>query len=158
MNRWIFGILLIIVGVFLIFNYSLNWNLELWPLALLIPGIFFLFGASRENNGLYIPGTILTFLAIFFFFNVATNWSYQKYLWPLYVFSVSLAFYITAIVGKESSFFVPANILLIITVGLFFISLNLLKFWPIALIILGLWIIFDSKNFKRTAKSEDKNE
>lgn len=157
MNRWIFGILLIIVGVFLILNYTFNWNLQLWPLALMIPGIFFLFGASRENIGLLIPGTILVFLSIFFFFNVATNWSYQKYLWPLYVFSVSLAFYVTAIFGKDSNYFPPANILLIITIGLFFISLNFLKFWPIALIILGLWIITDSKIFKRTAKSEDKN-
>jgi hypothetical protein len=155
MNRWIFGILLIIVGVFLIFNYSLNLNLELWPLALLIPGIFFFFGASKENIGLYIPGSILTFLALFFFFNVATDWSYHQYLWPLYVFSVSFAFYIAAIFGKESNFIIPANSLLIITVGLFFISLKLLKLWPVALIILGLWIIFDSKNFKRTAKAED---
>ncbi|HPC38960.1 MAG TPA: hypothetical protein PLF21_06580 [Exilispira sp.] len=157
MNRWVFGILLIIVGVFLIVNYTLNWNLQLWPLALLIPGIFFLFGASRQNSGLFIPGTILTFLAIFFFFNVATQWNYHEYLWPLYVFSVSLAFYVTAIAGKDSNFYVPANILLIVTVGLFFISFKLLKFWPVVLIVLGLWIIFDSKNFKRSAKSDDKD-
>lgn len=157
MNRWIFGILLIIVGIFLILNYTFNWDLQLWPLALLIPGIFFLFGASKENSGLFIPGTILVFLAIFFFFNVATKWSYQKYLWPLYVFSVSLAFYAAGIFGKDSNYFIPANILLIITIGLFFISLNFIKFWPVVLIILGLWIILDSKNYKRTARSGDKN-
>jgi len=46
--------------------------------------------------------------------------------------------------------------LLIITIGLFFISLSLFKFWPVALIILGLWIIFDSRNFKKSAKSDEK--
>ncbi len=154
MNRWVFGILLILVGLFLIFNHTLNLRLELWPLALLIPGIFFLFGANIENSGLFIPGTILTFLGLFFFFNVATSWGYHDYLWPLYVFAVSLAFYVTAIFGKNRDFYVPANILLIITIGLFFISLKFTKFWPVILIVLGLWIIFDSKNFKRSAKSE----
>lgn len=155
MNRWFFGVLLIIVGIFLIVNYTLNLNLNLWPLALVIPGIFFLFGANKDNEGLFVPGTILLFLGIFFFFNIATSWNYHRYLWPMYVFAVSLAFYVTAIFGKNSDFYIPANILLIITVGLFFISLRLLKFWPVALIILGLWIIFDSKNFKRTAKSDE---
>lgn len=155
MNRWVFGILLIIFGVLLILNYLFNINLALWPLALVIPGIFFLFGATKENSGLFIPATILIFLGIFFFFNVATDWVYNKYLWPLYVFSVSLAFYVTAIFGKNRDFYIPANILFIITIGLFFISLNLFKFWPVVLIILGLWIIFDSKNFKKSAKSEN---
>ncbi len=156
MNRWVFGILLIIVGVFLIINYSLNWNLQLWPLALIIPGLFFFFGANKENPGLFIPATILTFLGIFFFFNVATNWNYHKYLWPLYVFAVSIAFYSTAIFGKTRDFYIPANILFIITIGLFFISFQLLKFWPIVLILLGLWIIFDSRNFKKSAKYDNK--
>lgn len=154
MNRWVFGLLLIIVGIFLIVNYTLNWNLNLWPLALIIPGLFFLFGASKENSGLYVPAIILIFLGIFFFFNLATNWVYHQYLWPLYVFSVSLAFYVTVIFGKNKDFYVPANILLIITIGLFFISLKLFKFWPVVLIILGLWIILDSKNFKKSAKSD----
>jgi len=158
MNRYVFGILLVIVGIFLLLNYFLNLNLELWPLALVVPGILFIFGATKENYGLYIPGFILLFLGIFFFFNVYTDWEYHHYLWPIYTLTVSLTFYLTSFFGKEKDLILPANILLLITFGLFFISCNLLKFWPVILILAGIWVIFTPFYHKNKGKAypEDK--
>jgi hypothetical protein len=37
----------------------------------------------------------------------------------------------------------------LVSLCLFFISFNILKFWPVIFIILGLWVIIDKKNIQK---------
>jgi len=145
--RKILGILLILLGAFLILGYMYKWNLELWPFSLLVLGVFFFFAASKNKYMLYIPATILVLTSIFFIYNIFTDWEKFNSLWPILMLIVSISFFITGIIGKKNEFFFPALIILGISICLFFISFNIVNFWPIIFIILGIWILIDKKIF-----------
>lgn len=144
----ILGVLLIIIGTILILGYMYNWKAQIWPISFLILGVFFFVIASKTRYMLYIPAIVLTFSSLFFIYNILTNWQNFNKLWPTLILLFSLSFIISAIIGKQKELFLPGFIVLAVSICLFFISFNIFKFWPIILIILGLWVLIDKKNFK----------
>ncbi len=145
--RKILGILLIILGTLLILGYMYKWSFELWPFSLLILGIFLFLASSKIRYMLYIPATILTLSSIFFIYNVFTGWHNFDKLWPILMLIVSISFFIPIIISKKNEFLSPAFIILGISICLFFISFNVVNFWPIIFIILGLWLLIDKRIF-----------
>ncbi len=109
-------------------EFRINWGL-LWPIFLLIPGLFFwgkfLFSRNRTGDiGLVIPGTILVCLALVFFINTVGSsllkidglWLFTAFMYPG---SVALSFLLAWLFSRENTFLIPAFILLAIT-GLVF--------------------------------------
>ncbi|HPB47789.1 MAG: hypothetical protein KBG82_00770 [Spirochaetes bacterium] len=149
MFRQILGIILLILGVLLLLSYMYNWKIELWPYSILVLGIFFFIMAGKTNPDLYIPATMLILSSLFFIYNIFTNWQNHNKLWPSYILMVSISFFVATFLGKQKSFLAGAFILLIVSLCLFFVAFKVLTFWPVLLIILGLWIILDKNIFKQ---------
>lgn len=142
----IIGVLLIITGTLIILGNMYSWKIQFWPLGLLILGILLFKLSSKIKAVLYIPAVILTLSSLFFFYNVFTDWNNFNKLWPTLMLIVSISFFVSSFIGKQKDLIIPAFIILIVTLSLYFISFNVIKFWPVMFIILGLWILIDKKN------------
>ena len=149
--NYIFGFLLLFIGVMLILsNFSvieIVWE-NLWPLFLLIPGIFFelSYFISRKDAGLLVPGGILITYGLLFSINVIFGWHLMDNLWPIFPLGVAIGlFQLYLFGGREKGLLIPVGILG--AVSLFFLFNNLLfvdfrLLAGILLVLIGIWIIF----------------
>lgn len=118
-----------------------------WPIILIVIGIAFLITSlsSKQQKMLILPGSILTLLGIYF-------WGMQTYPdwpnhWSFYPGMVGLSFLITYVRTRESSHLATAIILLGVFVVAYLIDdlSMILDWWPVALIIIGLYLILRRK-------------
>lgn len=152
------GIILIGVGVyFLMDKLDLPFlkNIFTWPTLLLIIGIAFLLQAYLTNEDQSIfPGTILTGLGLHF--HGRAIFEFWPDHWAIYTLIVGIAFIIRH--QKAKSGIIPGIILTIISLlGLFYDGIIswmsyigkavgwLENFWPVALIIVGIYLLFINK-------------
>jgi hypothetical protein len=133
---------------------EIAWD-NLWPLFLLIPGIFFelSYFISRKDAGLLVPGGILITYGLLFLVNVNYGWHLMDNLWPIFPLGVAIGlFQLFLFGGREKGLLIPVGILGAISLfflinNLFFIHFGLLA--GILLVLIGIWIIF------KKAKSSD---
>jgi len=156
--NYLFGLLLLCIGVILILaNFGvmeIAWD-NLWPLFLLIPGIFFelSYFISRKDAGLLVPGGILITYGLLFLVNVNYGWHLMDNLWPIFPLGVAIGlFQLFLFGGREKGLLIPVGILGAISLfflinNLLFIDFRLLA--GILLVLIGIWIIF------KKAKSSD---
>ena len=145
--------LLGVLGHFFNFSFLHLWNL--WPWAVLIPGLCFEVGyfTSGRAPGVLVPGGILTTIGLLFFFEVFTNWHFSAYTWPVYILAPAVGLFQLYLFSKprNSGLLIPVGILTLVA-GISFASMvfgniwNLIfsnsLVWPILLVIIGLIIIF----------------
>lgn len=154
------GLLLILVGTFMIMNRIFNMELftmsKLWPLFVLVPGLTFevSYFSNRRNAGILVPGGILTTIGILFLFETYTNWSFSGYTWPIYPLAVAIGLFQLYIFSerRNTGLLIPVAILTLVSVisfvnllfsGLFY-WLNYQLVLPIILILIGLYILFSN--------------
>lgn len=151
------GIILIIIGtIFAMQSFGLITNIwgMVWPVFLLIPAIGFhtaFFGGKTKNPGVLVPGGILLVLSGMFFFHNFFGWSSSGNTWPIYLFAVAFGlFELYLFGGKQWGLLIPITVLtglgLIFTFSNFIVLLNLGRFWPFVLILIGLALLFGRKN------------
>lgn len=118
-----------------------------WPVILIVIGIAFLVTSlgSKQQKMLILPGSILTLLGIYFW-GMQTYPSWPNH-WSFYPGMVGLAFLITYLRTREGSHLVSAIILLGVFVVVYLLNdLSMfLNWWPIALILIGLYLILRRK-------------
>ena len=156
--NYLFGLFLLLIGGLLILaNFGvieIAWD-NLWPLFLLIPGIFFelSYFISRKDAGLLVPGGILITYGLLFLVNVNYGWHLMDNLWPIFPLGVAIGlFQLFLFGGREKGLLIPVGILGAISLfflinNLLFIDFRLLA--GILLVLIGIWIIF------KKAKSSD---
>lgn len=159
-SKMFWGILCILFGILLLANYIFDINLlqmhNLWPLFVLIPGLCFesIFYTTKKIPALLIPGGILSVIGMLFFVEIITNWELSAYTWPIYIVSVVVGlFQFYFFIGKPKVLLVIISILSIIAgTSLFIIILTSLIYFiqqtiiiPIALILIGIFILYNSK-------------
>src|SRR5690606_3207809 len=104
-NSYISGIIIILIGVFLLLGkigvFSFLGS-HLWPVFVLLPGLFFhvLFFARGAPSGVLVPGGILTTYALMFFYCNIVGWDAMSYLWPGFIAGVAIGLF-------EAYFFDP---------------------------------------------------
>jgi len=157
-TNYLFGLFLLFIGVLLILaNFGvieIAWD-NLWPLFLLIAGIFFelSYFISRKDAGLLVPGGILITYGLLFLVNVIYGWHLMENLWPIFPLGVAIGlFQLYLFGGREKGLLIPVGILGAISLfflinNLLFIDFRLLA--GILLLVIGIWIIF------KKAKSSD---
>ncbi|MCA1029450.1 DUF5668 domain-containing protein [Bacillus timonensis] len=166
-KSWV-GFLLIGLGTLFLLD-SLNvidhaWSF-LWPVFLLVPAIafhaaFFATGAKKSAAGLLVPGGILLVLSGLFFFEVLTSWQFSGTTWPFYLFAVAFGLLeLWLFGGRQPSLLIP--IFILTTVGSVFLFEGLIEypifqFWPVILIIIGLYILFGKR--KRDLNTNEINK
>ncbi len=97
-NRYSIGIIIVAVGILLLLGrigfFGFIWGL-LWPVFILIPGILLhmLYFGRMLPPAVLIPGGILVVISTLFFFCNLVGWSAMEYLWPGFIFAVSVGLY-----------------------------------------------------------------
>lgn len=160
-NKYIWGILLIIIGAGSLATNWLNINLfglsNMWPLFVLIPGVCFEYAyfRTRRNPGLLVPGGILVTIGLLFFFETFTNWYFSGYTWPIYILAVAVGLFqlyyfgirevallaVSVGIGGFAMLFLVNNIF-----GGMFRWLRSSSLLPIVLIAVGVIIIISGLN------------
>ncbi len=155
----ILGILLILFGFFLLsaqFGW-ISWE-NIWPVFLIVGGIMFYLGflANRNNYGLLMPGSILTVIGVLFLYTSAHNWHQMEVLWPTFILAPGIGFVLMYIFGpKGNGLWIPAGILIIIALVFYAQFSCFFRYWPVILIIIGIFIIFNGMDKKSKSKSKD---
>jgi hypothetical protein len=161
--NYIFGLLLLCIGVLLILSnfgvIEIVWG-NLWPLFFLIPGIlfelsYFIYRKDDGNRGgigdfpgssLLVLGGIFITYGLLFCVNVIYGWHLMEYLWPIFLLGVAIGLLQAYLFGaREKYLLIPVGILGAISLfflinNLLFIDFGLLA--GILLVLIGIWIIF----------------
>lgn len=162
-GRNVLAVLLIMVGGLgvakQVFHIQLWDAYEFWPIFVLVPGLVFEVSAfiSKRGSGLLVPAGILITLGCLFYFETSTNWIYSGYTWPVYILAPAVGLFQLFLFGDHNKgLLIPVGVLTAVagisfytlTVGNFFEFIERSLVWPIALIIVGIIILFSksSKN------------
>lgn len=144
-NR-IVGIFLVLIGmlVLLVQSNQFQWQ-YFWPLILVLGGVLFALGffVWRENYGLLMPAAILIILGLFFFYMMRTQWFLIDRLWPVFILAPGIGFLLMYFFGpRHNPLWIPGMILILLALIFFAQFCLYFRFWPLILIIIGLYLIF----------------
>jgi hypothetical protein len=161
---FVWGIILVMAGLmFLAFQlFPAITTLFSWPWILLgIGAIFLLFGLATRTGGLMIPAMILTTLGTIFLWQTATdNWESWSYIWTLLPASVATGMLLGGLFdpglrhARGVAIWMLAFSLLGFAIfgGAFGLSPSILRFWPVLLILVGVWVLW--RGFVRPSVKE----
>jgi hypothetical protein len=131
-----------------------------WPLFIIGLGGLFLIGALVGSPELAIPGSIITGLGLIFYYQTLTaNWSSWAYMWALIPGFVGVGMFITGTLDKTRAEIRPEGGRLILISGALFLAFALffnltwdvMRFWPLLLIGVGLWLLYQNRRSRKTS-------
>ena len=154
------GIILILLGIFFLllqffpgladlFNLS-----QQWPLIIVGAGVLFLFGALFGNPSLSVPGVIISGTGLILYYQNSTgDWSSWAYIWSLYPVFVGLGLLMMHTLQgnwrqgiREGGSLVLIGIVLFVVFAGFFNGFGGIgRFWPVLIILGGLWLLWKSR-------------
>ena len=162
----IFGIILFLIGGwFLAAQFSLVPGLNKlmnvqyqWPLIVIGVGVFiFLLGLLVRTPGMSVPACIVGGIGgILFWADQTRNWGDWSYLWTLIPGFVGVGIILSALLGGEDRKAYREGLRLVLISAILFVIFLMLfsgqgyfiKYWPVLVILAGIWIIIQSI-FKR---------
>ena len=136
---------------------------QLWPLLIMLVGLFFLVGAVWGTPPLAIPGSIVGGIGLILLYqNLTGHWDSWAYVWALIPGFVGIGLIIAGVLGRLPEQVAAGRRLLVISLVLFVVFALFFtgfggqfgQFWPLALIGLGLWLLFGNKRPLRKTKSD----
>jgi hypothetical protein len=141
------GSILILVGLFFLAaqffpNLATFINFEiLWPFLVVGLGLIFLVGGLINSPPLFVPGSIVTGVGLILLYqNLTDNWHHWQ-LWLLVTGFVGVGIMLTSIrEGKGISGSMPAAGILIAISLVLVLAFTFADLWPVALIIIGLFL------------------
>jgi hypothetical protein len=158
----IWGLIMVAVGFWFLLR-TLGFRLpgmgQMWPIFPTLVGVSIFVGwlftpNKRANHGMMIPATINFLIGLFFFgFTLGVfPWGWMGVLWPVFPLIVGIAFFVAWVFSLFSNWglLIPAGVTATVgIVGLGFtlagqsvLFASLLRFWPLALIALGVLVLF----------------
>jgi hypothetical protein len=158
----IIGIILLVIGGYFLAAQlnlvpGLNELIDIqyqWPLIVVGIGVFlFLLGLILRAPGLSIPACIVGGIGgLLYWSNSTGNWVDWAYLWTLIPGFVGLGIIIsTLLAGDDKKGYKDGLLLILISAilfALFFMMMSgqgyFVKYWPILVILAGLWIILQT--------------
>ena len=158
----VIGIILILIGGwFLAAEFDLVPGLNdimiieyQWPVIIIGIGIFlFVLGLFLRNPGMCIPACIVGGIGgLLYWTNSTGNWTAWSYLWSLIPGFVGIGIILSTLLGgHEKNGFIDGLRLILISAilfGIFFMIFSgqaqFIKFWPILIILGGLWILIQT--------------
>jgi hypothetical protein len=158
----VIGIILILIGGwFLAAEFDLVPGLNdimmieyQWPVIIIGIGIFlFVLGLLLRNPGMCIPACIVAGIGgLLYWTNSTGNWAAWSYLWSLIPGFVGVGIILSTLLGgREKNGFIEGLRLILISailLGIFFMIFSgqakFIKFWPVLIILGGLWILIQT--------------
>lgn len=156
-SNFVVGWILILMGIVLLASQLIpelkSW-LELdyaWPLIVVAVGVFlFILGLITGAPGMAVPACIVGGIGgILYWQNATGNWTSWSYLWTLIPGFVGVGIIISGVLSGEIRSSMREGFTTILTSAFLFIIFWLflggsafgLEYWPVLLIIFGLWIL-----------------
>ncbi len=155
------GLLFLVIQLFPGLAFSLNIGQQ-WPLIIVSVGILLILSALFGSPALAIPGSIVTGIgSILYVQNLTGAWASWAYIWTLIPGFVGIGLILAGLLGyerrtswREGSRLLLISFILFLIFGAFFNGLGGLgRYWPIALIGLGLWMLLPRRR-QRIPKSK----
>jgi len=158
----VFGIILLLLGGWFLaaqFNLvpDLNQIINIqyqWPLIVIGVGVLlFLLGLLLRTPGLSVPACIVGGIGgLLYWSNLSGNWEDWSYLWTLIPGFVGVGVILSTLLGGEEKRGYREGLrLILVSAVLFVIFLMLfsgqgyfLQYWPVLVIIAGIWIIIQT--------------
>jgi len=152
------GLLLVLVGVwFLVIQFvpgiaeRLKFDIS-WPLIVVGVGLFLLvLGLLVGAPGMAIPACIVGGIGgILYWQNATGNWGSWTYAWALIPGFVGVGIVLAGLLGegrdqiKSGLGLLGTSLVLFVLFFMFFGGYGLEKYWPVAIIVLGLWLLVRS--------------
>lgn len=162
------GLILILVGaLFLLLQafpeLAAQFNPDLqWPLIIIAVGLLFIVGAVLGEASLAVPGAIIGGIGgLLYYQNLSGNWESWAYVWALIPGFVGLGLMLMGVLDREKRSSIRDGIRLIfISLILFAIFggflggfYGLRQFWPLLLIIAGVWLLWRNRS-RQNGKNE----
>ena len=158
----VFGIILLLIGAWFLasqFNFvpSLNEIINVqyqWPLIVIGVGLFlFLIGLLTRSPGMSVPACIVGGIGgILYWTNITQRWGDWSYLWTLIPGFVGVGSILATLIGGgNKSGYRDGLRLILISLILFVVFIMLfsgqgyfIKYWPILIILVGVWVIIQT--------------
>ncbi len=155
------GAALIALGGLFLLNQFLHisiWRF-LWPLFVLLPGVGMFAGVysgGKQSAGLAVPASVVTAVGLILLFqSVTDHWESWAYAWALiFPTAVGLGMYIYGARGEDEDTLqrgksmLRVGVILFVLLGVFFETIFAAGgsifgriFWPVAIIVLGVYMI-----------------
>ena len=138
-SSFLFGLVLIVIGGFLLLKsldlFNFRWD-TLGALIMIAFGLFQL-GAwwfNKKNYGLIFPGTLMLIYGGIFLICSMNTWNLLDHLWPLFIIAPSIGFILMYFLGKKETGVLVTGLILL-AAGLIFLAQNyfFFEFWPVIL-------------------------
>jgi hypothetical protein len=158
----IFGIILLLIGGWFLaaqfnlvpgLNEIINVQYQ-WPLIVIGVGVFlFLLGLLTRAPGLSVPACIVGGIGgILYITNVNQKWADWSYLWTLIPGFVGVGIILSTLLGDGNRKSYRDGLwMILVSAILFFIFFMIfsgqgyfIKYWPVLVILAGIWIIFQT--------------
>jgi hypothetical protein len=158
-SNYVLGMFLILLGI-LILLIQLNridWE-NFWPFILIAIGLLFILGffLNRRNYGLLMPGSIFLIVGGLFLYMTQSSWREMEYLWPTFILAPGIGFLLMFLFGEaHNKLWVPGVILLAFSVAFYARAWDFLRYWPILLIVIGIYLIVRTVGPKTDSKEGD---
>ena len=149
-NGIVGGVILILLGLLFLASelFPQTFTFWDWPFIIIgLGGVFVLWAILAGSGGLAVPGAILAGIGgIFYYQNLTGDWESWTYIWALIPGFVGLGVILSGIIdGNFKEAFSGGLTLLVISGILFFafgsffgLEHDLIQYWPVLLIVLGL--------------------
>ena len=156
----VFGILIILLGTFLLASKYLNLPSDFmaWPFIVIGVGLIFILAAIfTRSGGLAVPGCIIAGIGgILYFQNLTGNWLSWTYSWALIPGFVGVGVIIAGLLSREHPHFDSGGLVLLLISGIGFLIFggafglgwDVAQYWPVLLIAAGV-IVLISALFRR---------
>jgi hypothetical protein len=161
------GGLLILVGVLILaaqiipgFSDLINISFS-WPVIIISVGLLlFVFGLFSGESGVSVPAAIVTGIGCILYWQETTgSWSSWSYIWSLIPGFVGIGLILAGLLGKNTRQSIRDGINLILVslilfaiFGSIFGGFQILgQYWPVLLVLLGIWMLIQA--LFRTRKS-----
>jgi hypothetical protein len=167
-SNLVVGVLLVLVGALLLAGRYIPGLRELldidfaWPLIVVAVGVFlFLLGLLTGAPGLSVPACIVAGVGgILYYQNATGDWTSWSYLWTLIPGFVGVGIIISGLLSGQWRTSLREGLSTILTSAVLFVIFWLFlggsaigwQYWPILLIIFGLWILVRQLFRRRTTK------
>jgi hypothetical protein len=164
----VIGLFLFLIGAWFLaaeFNLlpGLNeiMNIEYqWPLVVIgVGGLLFLLGLLARSPGMSVPACVVGGIGgILYWQNATGQWGSWSYLWTLIPGFVGVGIILSALLGVETRRGYTSGLRLILISAIMFViflmlfsgQANIVRFWPVLIILLGIWIIIQATFRKRS--------
>jgi hypothetical protein len=158
----VIGIILLLIGaLFLAAQFDIVPNLNeiiniqyQWPMIIVGVGVLlFILGLLTRNPGMSVPACIVGGIGgILYFTNSTGMWGAWAYLWTLIPGFVGIGIILSTLLGGEEKTGYREGLRLIlvsvILFAIFFMLLsgqaNITRYWPILIILAGIWVIIQT--------------